>query len=491
MHRTRDRLVGAGFGLLALACLIATAWIVHRTGIMQGTSEEGRLGLSVIAVLVHLAVPVCGIAMFTARNLLVGALCGVIMLCAAAYSAWQIANFAATEVISVTAAREATEKREAARNAAAIEAAKERQRTQAALAKEQLKWLQGTAEETRGRTSRKDYVDAGQKLIAEMGKGNAAPPPVAEPKAEAPPLRTDALAVWLAKHFQWDLTALQASPPLWLALMLIVIEVMFWPLFSYFWNRAPQLVEVAAAPVVTSPPPPEPTIAASEAPKLLAGPTSVAPLPEDAGQPEPARVHPSKLPPPTQQPRQPLPGSVQALIGIGFPLIRPAGPQRPKEAPKTAAYRFSVWARCMGLHGDHGPGELYTLYREFADADHREPTGYNALAAHLDARGNGISKTRRDGAVVWVIAPGRFRAKTPAPPKEPEAETPATAEPDAPAAEEGRRGGPFASSRGAPPMRLDRDEPAWLHANRKALRRWRLAQDRKQRGVRMGRRAAA
>ncbi len=405
-----NRLIAILFGALALGCLVITAWIIHRSGVMQAATEDGRWALGWVAVLVHLGVAVCGLAMFAARHIVVSIVCGLMMFGAAAYSAWQIATFAATEVISVTKARDAAEKRESALAAAAIEAAKERHKAQAKLAEQHLKWLQTTTRHADGRLERKDSFEAGNKLVKEFGKTEA--PPVEQPKVEATPLKTDVLAEWLAARVGLDIATLQASPPLWLALMLLLCEVVFWPLASYFWRQpaAAAVVGVgdpaAPAPLPIAPMPTGPAVAA-EPIKQITDQTA-------------AKVHPSRLPQPERIERRPIPGSVQSLIDIAFPLTKPSGALKTKEPPKDAARRFVVWAKAMGLAGSYNPGELYNSYREFADADHREPVGYNQLAAALE-KTRGIEKRRprlADGSfpTVWEITPGKYPRPAPKPP---------------------------------------------------------------------------
>lgn len=226
MHGTK--IIGALFAILAAACLLLTGWIMHRSGSLQGATEDGRWALGLAAILVHLILAVCGLAMFVSRKALVSLVCAAMMLGAAACSAWQIASFLATEVISVTKAREAAEKRESARVAAAAELAKERQKTQAELAKGQLKWLQGTERNADGRRERKDSFEAANKLVTDFAKVEA--PAIPEAKVDATPLQSGVLAQWLAAKLGYDETALQASPSLMIALMLLLSEVVFWPL---------------------------------------------------------------------------------------------------------------------------------------------------------------------------------------------------------------------------------------------------------------------
>jgi hypothetical protein len=466
-----NRIIGGTIAALTVGCLFLTGWIMHRSGALQGATEDGRWALGLAAIAVHLGLAVFGLAMFASRKAVVTLVCGLMVLGAAACSAWQIATFLATEVISVTKAREATEKRADARHQAELDAAADKRKTAAELAKQQLTWFQGTG---KSRRERKDMAEGGNKLIADIGKADApaakdAPAPTAEPA-----LQSGAVAQWVAARMGWDETAMQASPYLMIALMLLAIEVVGWPMASFFWHR-PTQAAVRYAPAYAPPPPmPEPAPPSAQ----IAAPVA-AQLPA----PEPVKVHPSKMPAPERIERRALPHSVATLIEIGFPLTKPAGALRIKDPPKDAARRFVVWAKAMDLAGQYTPEDLYRLYLEFASADHREPAAFNYLLGALD-RTRGIDKTRPQTAdgkrpTFWVITPGKY-------PK--------------PAAKEGGRVVvPFSKAPDDPaptetaPMRTlnfrDDDQPAIAQARARAWRRD-GRRSRRQRGPRINRRAA-
>jgi hypothetical protein len=483
-----SRLIGVLLFLLALGCLALTGWIIHLSGVMQGATETGQWALGLAAIAVHFSLAAFGLAMFVSRSLLVSIVCGVMMAGAAVCSAWQIATFLATEVISVTKAREQADKRETARTTAAIEMAKDRQKTQADLLKDELKWSRGTSREADGRRERKDLAETRAKMIAEVGKAEL--PVIPEAKTAAAPLQSGLVAQWLAARMGWDETAMQASPYLLIALMLLLMEVVLWPLSSYFWNRPTPVTEIGSPSAQDEPEKPLPSQAAQPAGLDAPGAPKALPAPDPEAPPPAVKSTPAN-PPAPQRPRQPVPGSVQALVDMGYPLTRPSGQLRPKEPPKDAARRFVTWARAMGLDGTYSATELSTLYREFAEADHREPIGYNPLASALGTT-RGIERKRPKDATtsVWIIAPGKFRPKVQAAPKEAEtaAQEPAAA-PESDAVEEGRvLRGPFpgpapASARAATHQtRPERGEPAWAHMRNKELRSLRITRKHKQRG---------
>jgi hypothetical protein len=193
--------------------------------------------------------------------------------------------------------------------------------------------------------------------------------------------------------------------------------------------------------------------------------------------------------PPAQQPvtlkRAPLPGSEVALDAIGFPLRgKPDGPLRPKQSPEEAANRFVVWLRAMDLVREPiTETEIVRLYGEFCEADHRKPTGDNWMrGAMKELPVVSFTKARGDGKPsLYTISRGRY----------PKPQPPAEAKQEDPPPE------PEAKPEGGRPLRLvrplEREPRAWAHpAIKHAQAHWmrREGRNRKQRGSRMGRRAA-
>lgn len=491
-----SKFVAVMIGVLCLSCLALTAWMMHHSGILQGATQDGQWGLGMASIAVHACLAICGIAMIASRNFWIGLLCFFLMLGAAVCSAWQISSFLVNEAVSVSLEQDAARERENARNAALLEMAKERQKAQVDMAKGQLGWINSTIEEARGRRDRKDYMDRAGKLISDMGKIDL--PVLPESKVTPPKVQTSPLAAWVAAKLGYDRMTVQASPLLLTVIMILLVELILWPVASWFWNRPSPAIQIGHVPPYTVPVQQLPSEAAQ--PAALAAGTEPKALPApDPARPAPAseeRAATPSNPPPPPRPRQPIPHSVQTLVDMGFPLVRPAGGLRPKEPPKDAARRFVTWAKAMGLDGTYSATELSTLYREFAEADHREPIAYNQLASALGTT-RGIERKRPKDATtsVWIITPGKFRPKIQAP-KEPE--TAAQDNAEEAESEPGRGGriviGPFPVSAGRPAVtrltQLDRGDPEWLHRNAKAMRAWRIAMNRKQRGSRIARRVA-
>ena len=515
-----NRLVATLFFALGAAALAITSWIIHRNGAAQGATADGREMLAWAAIVVHVGgVVVFGLAtgaMLKGRQWLGAMLCALMMFGAAAYSAWNIASFATAEVVSVTRARELAEKAAQDQHTAALALAKQQQDMRAKLAETQLKILQGALEDAKGRQSRDDVMKAGNKLVADaVGSSTVVVAPAAPDAPKAAPLRSDALAEWLAAYMGWQQTALQASPTLWLALMLILIEVAAWPLASFFWRR-PAMVMAAmpiAAPqaALEADPPRAEALPQAEPLKALPAPeTAVVPQSENDGQPEPPKPGKPMSPPM----RRPISEAAQeALRGIGFPEVRPVGPVLERQAAALSAERFAVWLKAVGATGRHSITDVTALYQEFCAADHREPCPYNGakgLAAALDSRRLGVSKTRSvdTGAVEWVVSPMRAKkadrkALGSAPAAEPEEERPTPLAPSKlaefqadraaleadkqadNAGKEARRILPFGAPVGrVVPMRPDGQDLAWLRFQEKAHRAARMALNRKQRGSR-------
>jgi len=525
-----NRLVATLFFALGAAALAITSWIIHRNGAAQGATADGREMLAWAAIVVHVGgVVVFGLAtgaMLKGRQWLGAMLCALMMFGAAAYSAWNIASFATAEVVSVTRARELAEKAAQDQHTAALALAKQQQDMRAKLAETQLKILQGALEDAKGRQSRDDVMKAGNKLVADaVGSSTVVVAPAAPDAPKAAPLRSDALAEWLAAYMGWQQTALQASPTLWLALMLILIEVAAWPLASFFWRR-PAMVMAAmpiAAPqaALEADPPRAEALPQAEPLRALPAPeTAVVQQSENVGQPEPPTPKPPKVGPVVRPPRVPISAEArETLATLGLPEVKPVGPVLERQAAAISAQRFATWLKCIGESGRHSTARLMELYAEFCAADHREPLPYGGqkgLAAALDNRRLGISKTRltqADGstAVEWVVSP--FRPRKAKETKAPDAEEEPAIDPRKPETMPHNRLGPMTPSKQAefeadlaglkaiasqeapsvkrPPFGLSADafgwsaatgEPAWLHANAKEMRRWRLAQNHKQRG---------
>ena len=396
MHGSKP--VSVLFGVLAVAAMTVTTWIIHRGGTMMGTTEVGQQLLAYAAIVVHLGgVVVFGMA--TGNSLKEGkrgmaALCGLMMLGAAVYSGWQIASFATAELISTTRAREIAEERAKQTHDAQIEAGKERLKAQAKLAEQHLKWIQSTTEETKGRTSRKDYMESGSKLITDMGKGHetAAPPPL--PPPTQPPIKGEALAEWLANAYGWRLSALQAMPTLQLALMILLIEVTAWPLAAYYWRKE----QGVAAPAAFMPAPPTPLEPApTPDPVDVEQARKALPAPRPARDPKAITVRSS-----------PSPEWRALLDKLDFPPpgARHKGPRRAKDTLEYSVLKFLAWLGAYKESGEFSREQIAELYVEFCAMDHREqsasPPRLRGIKWALESLGTRIVS---HSGTTWTIEP--------------------------------------------------------------------------------------
>ena len=383
-------------GLVGAAALSVTTAIIHQGGIQQTATADGAL-LAWAAIVVHFGGVVVfgGVVgfMLKTRNY-IGAVLGSLMVMGAAmYSGWQIATFATAELISVTKAREVAEQRETERHKADLDAAAERRKTQAELAKQQLKWLQIETRSADGRRQRTDSMEQGTKLVLEMGKApdtqtERAPLSVRTEKQ----VKADAFVAWLAGAAGWNQAALQASPTVWLAFMIILYEIVAWPLTIFLWLSSPE-----TAPLV-------PATAVAFAPAVTTEALIV----------EPERTF-KALPPPRAARDKAI--TVRAspskewralLDKLDFPAAgtRHKGPRRSKDARDHAALRFLVWLGAYKEGGEYPQAEVDTLYSEFCAMDHREQWAIRIVKSDLEALGNKVARKwpGADG-VMWTIVP--------------------------------------------------------------------------------------
>jgi hypothetical protein len=159
--------------------------------------------------------------------------------------------------------------------------------------------------------------------------------------------------------------------------------------------------------------------------------------------------------------RVPVAGGEAWLRANGFPLDgRPAGNQRNKDSPQTAAIKFAGWLKAYGISGDFSKEEILALWSECARQDHREQAGWNHMAAIFNKGkpklGIRSSNPRVDGQenvrpVRWTVAPGK-------PPKVGIAESPP--EPEVEQKERGRLL-PFLPLGVAPVLPRGRPEQPW------------------------------
>lgn len=372
-------------------------------------------------------------------------------------------------------------------------------------------------QETAGKAARQ-FCAGYHKLDAELGnaleaaKLNAKIEEVstklAGTRGEAVMSEADPQAAVISRMTGWDLAA-ATSALIYLIVALLETGSGLGPyvVLRYMAGRPSKIVDIIPQESLeTDPPPAATSLPPIEPPKLLEAPTEPAvAVPAEAVAQAEERILPSQLKRPPRQPwRQAISLEARAALDeIDFPQAWRSGPLRPKLPPKPAAARFATWLKATGLHGQHGAVDLGNHYLDFCEQDHREPTGYNQMASMLEARGNGINRTRPivDGkpTTVYVVAAGKFKARA-AKPLDAERLGPLTpskqAEHEADRAqlvEIAKQEGPAAASRrpfscgaaaGVPPTarrQPDGFDLAWLWEQRKRARAVRIATNRRQR----------
>ena len=239
------------YALAASGALICTAVMVHAFGALQGTTAEATRTIGITAIIVHLAgVMVFGAGTGAARKAgrrgmaFVGTL---VVIGASLFSLYNVAGYVIANSEGVTQAQMAA--RKAADDAAAREwqAKRERLALQGKLAEQQLKWLQGTTEETAGRQSRRDYVDAGNKLVAEVGKVQETDAP-ASLQPIVPTIKPNALAELVEQFTGITSQAVTLGVVLFMASLLIVIEAVGWMRAGFHWYESAETSRVPSFP---------------------------------------------------------------------------------------------------------------------------------------------------------------------------------------------------------------------------------------------------
>jgi hypothetical protein len=224
--------------------------MVHAFGALQGTTVEAAQTIGVTAIIVHLAgVMVFGAGTGAARKAgrrgmaVVGTL---VVIGASLFSLYNVAGYVIANSEGVAQARALA--RKAADDAAERQwqVKRERLALQGKLAQQQLKWLQGTTAETSGRRSRRDYVEAGNKLVAEIGKGEAsttAPPAM----PIAPSIQPNALAEMVASATGMQPSSITLIVALFMAALLIIVEAVGWMRAGFHWYETGEAESVPAS----------------------------------------------------------------------------------------------------------------------------------------------------------------------------------------------------------------------------------------------------
>lgn len=476
-------------GAISVASLLTTLFMSRHAGEMMGATPEGRSLLSAGAMVVDVAVPLSGLA-GTALLLLKGwkpkvlgsvflaMLAGLVVL-----AMGSISNFVSAERMSVEKAAQERQ-RMAERRQSAEEA-----RQQAALkaqqdvATTQLGYMRLQMQDAKGRerkTLTKDFASGAAKIIGEIGKAPGSPSAPSAPEDDKVAIRSEAGPELIAEISGYSQQAITVAQIGGIAMALIMIEALFSMGAGLLWasseeERHQELLAPAPRAEILAHPPlmlekSEVAFADLSPPER---PAEQPPAQPAASVPEPAPA--AAAPPPAPEPikRTPLPGSIPSLQAIDFPLSGEPERFRHRDVPKDAARRFVVWMQAMGLPGSYTSDEITQLYREFGEADFRELLAVDLLKGALE-KTSGCERQRpkingKQGPTRYVIRPKRFKVEASAPAEQEHNQDARVVRPPA----------FFRELESEPVMRRE-----WAHLAR------RFDRTRKQRGSRMGRRAA-
>ncbi len=395
------RYLAAGFGVAGIFALLVTVAMNRAFGVSAASTTEGAQLLSTAAIVIDVA----GLVLFgIAAGALLrqgqragAALCFTIMLAAGGFSMMSIVSFVASEQKGLEYARKAEEKRKADAEQAQRTAQKEVRDTQARMAEQHMKWLQGTVKEADGRRERKDMLEAAKKVITEVGQQQMASVPKAEVPKEEVKARPDSGTELLATFTGIDYSTVQVLRMVYFGALLLIIKSFAFPLLAYFWS--PQEAKV----IDLEPEDPRSAVL-TEVKPALAAPRLLA-LGKPADTPKPA------FPP------RPEPGSdaKRLLEAIDFAPPYYRGPERDKDARDHVAWRFLAWVTAHGLGGEHNNEKMDSMLDEFAATDHRPAWASRVVKAELQSLGKGFATTKqasvpradggRDRATHWVIVP--------------------------------------------------------------------------------------
>jgi hypothetical protein len=463
-ERDGSWLISIGSGIGGAACLFLTGIILHAFGQSLGTTAEQKALLSWASVTVHiLGFVLMGLALGHflnrySRNWLWAIVCGLVMISAGGFTLTNLYGFAAGARISATKAVEDAKKRADDAIAERIAAAKRRQDVQERLASSQLKFMQLEVQDSGGKARRqatKDFAKNSATIIAEMGKEAAPAAPVPSPEAAANP---DEGAAQLAEIAGLTTRSVQVGLAMWIAKLLVVLEMVLWPLCSFTIPRRvrePDVIEAQFTDLTPQASPPSPAssaiatekrvVEALPAPVLSGGvPPAASPIPPTpievpqaakSGQ-DPGRVRP-----------QLIPGAEQSLRSIGYPIDgKPLSPLRERiKDRRELGTKFVTWAQAHALHGHErwGSEDVPWLYAEFCGpyCEHGPPGAHKDLSEALDVIPNKLAYKSRPvkgktangkdrKPVRYSIAAGKYpKQPSPKPQAQPEPET----------AKEGRR----------------------------------------------------
>lgn len=413
----------------AATCMVVTALMVRELGQSLGATESGRQLLSSATVAVHLiGLVMMGLAFgyfdrqrdAKGKRLAPGWSAGtlIVMIMAGGFTMASIYGFVASQRMSKQAALERQIAEETADKKAAREAANKKLDAQIDMTKGLVDWAKKSVKtDDLGRRERKDMLEAAQKAITDVAKDTGAPAKQA-PASKDVTMQPDAQAEGLAKVLNLPIDVVQNSLGLWLAALLIVLEMMLWPQTTRLWPRkiAVELIEAKPEQAMALTSGREAGIALTPAPEPKALP---APLPESR-EPAPKILGPeSHLEPETVAiPHRLilLPGADRWLELMKYPILaRKPGPLTEWSSYKASAGCFACWLQAHGLGGPYSHAQIVELWGRCCTDYHKEQIAWNVFRPEIDRlKGRPIEskKIRIDGQesprpTRWYIADAR------------------------------------------------------------------------------------
>ena len=186
-----NKIVGAMVFLLTAGCLVVSIIMTRQSGVASAATAEGKQLLGWASVIIHLGMPIFGIASgaFTSKGMKgIGKGCLLLVVLCAFFSITNVLNFVAAERTGLARAQARAEKAKDDRLKLASEAKQKHLDTVNDMAKTQLKWYHGTGKEADGRREKKDAAEGASKFILDYAKAEVPMPTMPDvlPRTRSP-----------------------------------------------------------------------------------------------------------------------------------------------------------------------------------------------------------------------------------------------------------------------------------------------------------------
>lgn len=389
-------------------CLALTALMNRHAGVSQGATEEGRQLLGAAAIVIDIV----GIVVFgsVAGNLfaspgkvkkVLGSMVLLVTIGCALFSITSIMSFVASEWLSVAESRKAVIEAAKQKQAADIQASKDRRDGQERLATSALGMMQAQLKDANRKEKRilsEKFSKGTSEMIDALGKEQAAKP--AEHASAEIAMRPDGgaeVASWMLNVTErtWQVTRIAA-----VAVLLIVLKLFAFPLGGYYYNQRRETV-MTLLPLSAETARSAPLTLEAEKPMLALPP------PVEESKPIATVPAPSALPEPAAEWR-PL------LAELDYFTARKGALRKPIDR-KVLGYHWLTWLYAYGRVGTFTSEQVERMFEEFLLASWREAgTGVNIAKGKLHASALKLDKgaITRDKKSNWTItlkSPKRMR----------------------------------------------------------------------------------